>query len=273
MIEHNTMSIIVDKFKKQPRRLIFSSLISLFWVVFLWNFWSRDVYALGINASIFLILVLIFLNATLAEKKLFSKSNLTWLIPLALIVVSFAIYDNPFIKIFNLLTLPVLGTIFINYSYLKNHQEKYWDIGFFLILFSKLFTPFAQLKKSVQEYNRLMKIRNRPMDILKKIIIGLVVFILLAMLIIVPLLSSADPEFAKRLGSAYQWLTSIISVSLLLKIVFVYILSLFLYAIFLAWQKPTEIKDKQVSNQQIDSIISGIVIGGILSLYLLFFWL
>lgn len=267
------MSKITEIFKQRPRFTIFSLGISLFWVIFLWNFWDSGVYALGINAFIFLSLLLAFFNRALFDKKLFTKDNLVWLVPIILIVISFAVYDNPFIKIFDILILPVLATIVINYSFLKNQQKKYWDIRLFFTLFTRLFTPFTKLKKSAQVHDQLIKMSNRPADILKKIILGLATFISLAILIIVPLLSAADPEFAKSLGNVYQCLVGIISVSLLMKIIFFYLLSLFLYAIFLAWQNPIDLKDKEESNKKLDSIISGIVIGGVLLLYLLFLWL
>lgn len=264
---------IINKFKHHPRRLSFSLLLSLFWVIFLWNFWSQGIYALGINAFIFFILLLVFINTAIIEKKIFNKSNLSWLIPIVFIIMGLAIYDNPFIKVFNIPILPLLATIFINYSFLKNHQKKYWDIPMLFNLFSRVFTPFTKFKKSAEDHDQMIKMSNKPANILKKIILGLAAFISLALLIIIPLLSSADPEFAQRLGDVYQWLTSIVSASLMIKILFFYILSLFLYAVFLAWQNPVDIKDQEESNKKLDSIISGIVIGGILLLYLLFLWL
>ncbi|MFA6466319.1 MAG: DUF4153 domain-containing protein [Patescibacteria group bacterium] len=267
------MSKITEIFKQRPRWIIHSLLISLFWVIFLWNFWHKDIQALGINTFIFLSLVLLFLNSVLLEKRLLAKNNLTWLIPLVFIVMSFAIYDNPFIKTFDMLILPVLATIFINYSLLPDSQKKYWDIRLLFTLFFRLFAPFTKLRKSAQAHDQMLKISNRPADILKKIILGLAAFILLAIAIIIPLLSSADPEFSKRLGHVYQWSTSVVSSTLLMKIIFFYILSLFLYAIFLAWQEPIKIKDNEASGKKIDSIVSGIVIGGTLLLYLLFLWL
>ncbi|PIR07188.1 MAG: hypothetical protein COV55_00400 [Candidatus Komeilibacteria bacterium CG11_big_fil_rev_8_21_14_0_20_36_20] len=264
---------LTDKLKQQPRRLIFSLILSLFWVIFLWNFWDKDVYVLGLNAFVFLGLLLVFFNTILAEKKLLTKSNLTWLIPLVLIISSFAVYDNLFIKPFNILVLPVLATIFINYSFLKDHQKKYWDLSFFFTLLFRIFAPFTRLKKSAQAHNQIIKLHQGPASVLKKVILGLAIFILLAMLVIIPLLSSADPEFAQKLGEAYQWLAEILSTTLLVKILFFYVLSVFLYAIFLAWQKPIDIKDKERTDKKMDSIISGIVVGGILLLYLLFLWL
>lgn len=264
---------IMEIFKQQSRWPIFSLSISLFWVIFLWNFWDDGIYALGINAGIFLCLLLIFFNNILGHKKLFIKINLAWLVPIIFIVGSFFIYDNPFIKIVSILTLPILVTIFINYSFLNSQQKEYWGISSFFTLLFRIFIPFTKLKKSAQAHDQIVKMNNKPVDILKKIILGLATFISLSMLIIIPLLSSADPEFASSLGSVYQWLTSVISVSLLLKIIFFYTFSLFLYAIFLAWQNTIDIKDKGESSKKIDSIVSAIVIGGILLLYLLFLWL
>src|SRR3989344_5639071 len=115
---------------KQPPPLLLSLLISLFWVLFLWNFWARGVYALGLNASIFLTLLFILFNNLDKNKKLFSRRNVVWLLPIFLIFLSFAVYENPFIKIINIFVLPVLLAIFINFSLTPDNHKAYWSLNF-----------------------------------------------------------------------------------------------------------------------------------------------
>ena len=109
-------------------RIIACAVLAIFWVVFLWNFWRKGVYALGFNAFIFLVLFLGLFVWVLRKEGHFGKNDLIWLIPFALIVLSFALYDNPFLKIFSLMVLPAGFAIFYNQAFLPDKESKYWDI-------------------------------------------------------------------------------------------------------------------------------------------------
>ena len=101
----------------QNQTYITSAALSLFWVIFLWGWWDKDLYALGINASLFLIALLFAaVRLGLGEKSFFAKKNLAWIIPFCLIALSYALYDNPFIKMFNMLAIPAFTLIFLTYS-------------------------------------------------------------------------------------------------------------------------------------------------------------
>jgi len=258
---------------KQPPPLLLSLLISLFWVLFLWNFWVRGVYAIGLNASIFLTLLFILFNNLDKNKKLFSRRNVVWLLPIFLIFLSFAVYENPFIKIINIFVLPVLLAIFINFSLTPDNHKAYWSLNFLFRLLSKIFTPLAKLVASIQAWGHMLRLPAGPRPVFKKVIFGLALFILLAFMIVIPLLASADPDFAILLDNIFQWLARIISAEIFMKILVFFIFSLFLYAFFLDWQKPLRQVDKSNDNNRTDAIVPGIVIGGILVLYLLFLWI
>lgn len=265
--------MLIEKFSfhKQHYQIFCAFLIALYWVIFLWNFWQRGVYAWGINAAVFLLLILLFFNSLDKQKCLFRRHNLPWLIPMTFILLSFAIYENPFIKVINIILWPILLTIFFNYSLVSDNTKKYWHFGFFFTLVARIFAPLTKLLTAVRITSQTAKFSEGTKTIFKKSAIGLVLLFLVSTVFIIPLLASADPDFAKSLGDFYVWLGRVISAELSLKILFFIFFSLVLYAIFLAWQKPLDYKvEDNTKNIQTDSIIAGIVISGILVLYLLF---
>ena len=69
--------------------LLWGICLAVFWVIFLWGFFERGPYALGINAAVFLLLALGLLgNVFPAERPMWSKQQWAWLVPLVLIAVS-----------------------------------------------------------------------------------------------------------------------------------------------------------------------------------------
>jgi len=260
-------------FTKQAPQLILSILISLFWVLFLWNFWARGVYALGINGSIFLLWLLILFNGLDTKVRIFSVPSIAWSLPLLFMVLSFAVYENPFIKTVNILIMPILFSILINYNLAKDDKKKYWSLNFFFRLTARIFSPLTRLLAALGAYNQLIKLKPNHGKFFKKIIVGLLLLFLIITTLVGPLLASADPDFASRLNYIYQWLADIVSAELFAQIIVFAILSVLIYAVFLSWQKPVDYNaPAKEKNDQADSIISGIVIGGLLFIYLLFLW-
>src|SRR3989344_7554171 len=80
--------------------------LAAFWVIFLWNFWDKWIYALGINAFVFGSLFFGFFVWVLFKKGGYLKEDLVWIVPLSLIIISFLLYDNPFVKVVTLFVWP-----------------------------------------------------------------------------------------------------------------------------------------------------------------------
>jgi len=256
--------------KKQIYQLVASLLIALFWVVFLWNFWDRGIYALGINSSVFLLLVFLFWGKNIKEQQIFSRGNLFWLIPIFFIILGYAIYENPFIKVVNIFVLPVIFTIAFNYALLPERKKIHWHLNFFFrLFFSRLFGSLTKVPESGVRHSRIFHRSDKKSGVIKQVVIGLVLLFIIAGLFIIPLLSSADPTFASSMSWLSDWIANFVSLELVGKIVFVYAWSVFLTAVYLVWKRPLESKEDKDSTK-VDSIVSGIVIGGILLLYLLF---
>ncbi|KKP89259.1 MAG: hypothetical protein UR94_C0041G0002 [Parcubacteria group bacterium GW2011_GWA2_36_10] len=255
------------------KKLVFALLISLFWVIFLWNFWEKDIYALGFNLTIWLLLILAFLAKCVEKENLWQRKNFVLLIPLLLIIFSYAIYDNAFIKVMNILIFPVLLTISLNYLLLEKRQEKFWSLTLLVRLIGRILTPLSKLASAGKSLHQILRIKSTKGKTLRRIILGLVVFLILAMGLVIPLLSSVDALFEQKLSGIIIFFENIISLEIIFKIIIFYALALLLYAVFLAWSKPLEIPAEKNIKKETDSIVLGIVIGGTLLLYLLFLWI
>ena len=269
---------IIKKSNKLSTQLIIkllgSALISLFWVTFVWNFWEKGIYVLGINAFIFLSLFLSLFLWTLHNKSKINSTDYIWIIPFCLITLSFLIYDNPFLKITNILVLPILFAVFYNYSFLENNTAKHWSFALFKNILKRIFSCFYKLEKSMTLYLKLiMPVNEYKRKIITKVIIGLILFLLIALTVFIPLLSSADAVFATKIQTIYNWIKEVFSISLIYsKIIAFIVLSIFITSILFAWSKKFSYEETKTETEKLDPIISSIILGGILLIYLLFLW-
>lgn len=259
--------------KKQTNNLLASCAIALFGVLFLWNFWERGVSALGINFFIFLFLIFLLFNwQELKEKKFFNRNNIICQLPIFLIFCGFLIYENPFIKIVSIIILPILFAVFYNYARLDYSANRYWDFNFLNQFVIRISSFFGCIGKAVKCYVETLLPKDGGKRKITKILIGILFFLALAVVVIIPLLSSADREFANKINFFYLWIKNLIAFNVVAKFIVFCFLSVFLMAGFLAWQPVFVLKEKELNFKDLDTIISGIVLCGVLVLYLLFLW-
>lgn len=245
--------------------------LALFWVVFIWSFWERGIFALGLNAFLFLSFSLFLFFWVGYRRKYYNKQDLAWIIPLLLIALSFFIYDNPFLKSISLLVLPALAALFINYGNLADKAKRHWDINFVSHFINRILSFLGKINEAVNLYIALILPKGGKRGrVIAKIVLGLVLFLLIAFVVIIPLLSSADSLFASRIDFLYSWLDEILSTTFVYRTIVFIIISLLMFPALLAWGKRFDYKEKKESEKKIDPIVSGIVLGGILGLYLLF---
>ena len=186
--------------------------LSLFFVVFLWGFWSKEVFALGINFALYLAAATIFFVSRLRKSLKYSHTDLAWIIPLLLLALSFAIYENPFFKAFNLLVFPVVASLFYAYAWVDKKNEIDWGGLFISKIVKRVFSFFVFLRTAVQLLlHTIYNNEKTDRGMLKRVLIGLAL-LLLSLLVVVPLLSSADPVFAQKLKPFYDIIIDIVSV-------------------------------------------------------------
>jgi hypothetical protein len=246
---------------------------AFFWVIFMWNFWNRGIYALGLNAFIFLLLFIGVFIRTLRKKQGLLKADLTWLVPLLLMALSFALYDNTYLKVFSIMIFPVTFIIFYNFAFLEDRKNRHWDLIFLVRLVVRTLSFLEKIGKSFTRYTELIVPAGKAeRKIISKVILGLILFLALALLVFIPLLSAADAAFAGKMQAIYDWLTQILSVPLIYKTVVFAIFSVLIASMLFAWGKKFNYKEKAENRKLADPIVSSIVLGGILALYLLFLW-
>ncbi len=247
--------------------------LSLFWVIFLWNFWTKDINALGLNAFIFLIFTLFLFIRVLYYKKHYEKKDLYWIIPVALITFGYLIYNNPFIKAVNILVYPASIILFMNFGFLKDKDKKYWDVKFISRIIFRFFNILGKVGEAFNRYFDVLSPKNnKGRRTAGRTVIGIILFLLIASTLVIPLLSSADPAFAAKVDVVYAWIGNIISVTFIYKVMFFIVLAIMLLAAILAWGRPFDYEEGKERDKMIDPIVTGIVLGGILTIYLLFLW-
>jgi len=254
-------------------QLLLCAGLAMFWVIFIWGFWHKGIYALGINFFIFLALFCGLFLSVIYRKVKFRFNDLVWLVPISLIILSFLIYDNPFLKIISLLVLPIIFALFYNYLSLDNKEARHWDFHFLINIIKRIFSFLSKIGLSIILYLELIIPANKNNKrVIAKVIAGVFLFLIIALTIIVPLLSSADKIFSDKMEFIYSWLKAHFSFILMYKIITAVILSILTFSALFAWNKKFDYQEKPEADNKIDPIISGIVLGGILAVYLLFLW-
>jgi hypothetical protein len=105
----------------------------------------------------------------------------------------------------------------------------------------------------------------------KRIIKGVVLLIPVALLVLV-LLSSADENFSNLISSSFVSLITALNLSIIAKVICIFMLAVILLACLHAWKTPFEYTENKLL-VALDNVVIGIVMGGILFIYCLFLWL
>lgn len=236
-------------------------LLWFFCVIFLWNFTQSGISALGINGTLFGFGCLYLLIWSLDNKILFIKKNLYWLIPFLLIILSYSFYEIPFLKEINIWLLPLITLFFFWYatSNISLQQEWSWQM-IKKIIFRKL-----HINESVSTMNQYIQSwENNKIALYKKIAAGVWIFFLINIFII-SLLMWADTHFKQFIGHFWDFINMAninkTLIGLLLSVIFLSFANL--------WNHHP-VDHTQIEKKQLDSVISGIVLGGTLFTYILF---
>jgi len=271
MEKQNQEKISTDK----KQKMLFSFLLASFWVLFLWGFFERGIDAFGLNAFLFLAAFTgLFLHKLHKRKGSFRK-DFFWIIPLILIIFSFLIYENPFLKMIStVLVFPFFFAFFYNFSFLEDGNKKHWDSVFVSTLLNRVFSFLVKLKESADLYlGYLFPAGKEKSFVIKRVVLGSALFLLVSLGVVVPLLSSADALFGEKILFIYEWLQDIVSPVLVYKFLFLGAMSLLILSALLSWSRIFSVKaTEKKEEKKLDPIISGIFIGGTSLVYILFLW-
>ena len=253
---------------RHQRNIVLSAaLVSAYWVMFCWGFFYKGTGAIGFNASIFFVLLLIFFHYLGKNRNLYKPHALNFLIPIIIIVLSLSVYENPYVKLISLFLLPIFFCCYHIIASTKNYPDVFWGSSWLSYLRIRL----GKTKHALQVIRATICPTKSHHERAFKIAIGLVIFVALAFTVFIPLLSSADPAFGEMMHWIVEFVQDLISIEMVMKTIVFVILSICLVHVVLSWTRETTCPEHS-SEKKLDAIVSGIVLGGILLLYLLFLW-
>ena len=267
---------------KEKSITIVSAIIALAYVVFLWNFWTYGIQAIGLNATMFWLLSITFF-VYLRWEKLTNKSIL-WLVPLIVIAVSFSFHTTIFTTWVSILLFPFIFFIFTTHESHQNLQSLMWSRWLPITLLVSaghfLGATFGPSRKKIGKPINVrtnLKSNKISQDIIKQIIIGVSVLILISVAVIIPLLSSADAEFARAMANFWELfpnlleylskLVELFSLSTLLKMITFGAITLALLGLSVYWLKGIKpflaVKEKAKTGNK--AVTIGIILVELLS--------
>ncbi len=237
-----------------------------------WNFWSQGVYALGFNTTLFWLGLGALFWSNNPQTSL--KKDWVWITPLFLMALSFSLFENPWLKVISCFILPSATAIFYAYSQLINATKHYWGFSLLGSIIKRSVSPFKQLVSAINFSKKLLISSFRQQEnhtINKRIFLGIALLIPIAMLVLV-LLSSADSNFNQLVTTLFSQFFKSINFSIFAKLFLIIVLSLLLLAALHTFKDPYEITESKLKIA-LDDVVVGIVMGGILIIYVLFLWL
>ncbi|OJI06509.1 hypothetical protein BK004_03115 [bacterium CG10_46_32] len=248
--------------------LAWSASIAVFWVVFLWGFWNNGPFSLGINAAVFLLLVLGLLgNVFPSGHPLWSTKQWHWLVPFLLIALSYALYATPFIKIINIPVVPVLLVVFVTYALLGDRAVQ-WGWGFVQTAVVRGFVWLGSLAAAARAYSQAFFGAGGSHTV-RRAIAGVVLLLVIVVTIVLPLLASADIQFKALVQPLLDFFGRLVEIETLWRVVVGVVFALIGLAVGIAWSTAPAVREGE-RKSRVDSIVSGIVVGGIFLVYALF---
>ena len=201
------------------------------------------------------------------------RKNYFWVMPIVLIAVSFALWENPFLKVINFIILPFLLSIFFAYALSAKRQLNF---NFMVLGVLERVLLLVKIPEAVKMVFGMGNFKNVKAKLISRIVLGVVLFLLVAVLVIIPLLSAADPEFAKIMQGIFDWIKKVLSFRYFNRIIFALASAIVAISYFLSFDKKEELmmteNDEDKETKKLDPIVSGIVLGGVLLIYLLFLY-
>jgi hypothetical protein len=252
-------------------QLIASAAVAAFGVGFLWNFWEKFVYALGVNFAIFLAGIVGVCIWQLYRKGKYTARDLVWVVPLLLMALSVALYDNPFMKAVLLVVWPFSFAVLFNYAILENKGDHTWNLGLASSIAERILKTVTYIGKAVTSFLEVLIPANRKYKkIIARLLLGLGLFGLLALTVFIPLLSSADNDFGVILETIVEWVIAQVSLPLTYRILTGIVVAVGCMAILLAWSSPFDLERQSEKKEQVDDIVAGSFLSGVVTLYVLF---
>lgn len=241
--------------------------VALSVALFLWGFWERGIEACGFNLALIWIGTCAALSLLTPSRSPLHRDNLIWSLPVSLAGLSYALYDNYFIKGVNLLVLPLMLGVLFQYARIDSLRTTSGSVALLLKLLARTFgTSLGIIPWAFSYLSWLRRSFPEKQSTALRVLIGLLAFGLLALLVIVPVLGSADPIFRAYTMELYELLFRALSLPQLLARAAVLILVVSALCAF-ATRIQTPLTLATRASAPIDSIVLGIVLAGTLLIY------
>jgi len=249
-------------------RLVAIVFISIFAVLTHWGVWTNDVLSMGWNTT----LVWLALGGLLVRgnPKICFSDDWCWLLPLALLSISFALYENPWLKTISFIVMPVCVGVFFSFGQLKSKRQHVWRMHTVI----KLGLNSCSVVPAIPESFKLLReafitrLDGSNLDIFKRIIRAVAILLPL-MFIVLVLLSSADENFDAIMSGWFSRFADFLDWSIAAKIVCVVIVSGVLLAVNNTLTRELTLEG-EMQPPSVDDLIASIVLLAILLVYIAF---
>lgn len=233
-----------------------------------WNFFSNGVVALGLNFSLFWVGVAVIIHSLDASYSF--KRDWVWLCPIILVVLSFSLYENPWLKLISLSLLPIVVGVFCAYSHFHNRRDLLWNRKLLGAICARFFKPLSAAGKVVKVFFDRSQIPSDSMRVsaFGRVLRGILLLLPLSIIVLL-LLSSADALFGEVVQHAIRATLDAMSWLWVLKLAFSLLLAIALLSIAVGWNEPIAYSEASDA-KSIDGLVAGIVLGGLLIIYIAF---
>ncbi len=258
----------MNKLNAAQRLTFFSIGLSLWWVLTHWGFWDKGFYAFGWNTSVFwagLVVALMQANSKNA------KDQSAWLIPIGLMIASYTLWENPWLKVITTLLLPLMLGYFYVLSRIEAPLKQFTDSAVLQATCERLFTWVECIPKGI---NTLFEtatsgFNSHTKNHLKQGVIGFGILLILSLLI-VPLLSSVDEKFGELMRNSLQWLGDLMAPSLIGKLIVGAIIATVISALILKWPQTVKIESGHQQTILLSEALTTVLLVGLIVIYSLF---
>ncbi len=252
--------------------------ISLFHIFFLWRFWEYGIEALGINITFFWILMIGFF--LLARWHTLTSRTLLWLIPFTVMIISLSIYTNPFTTWISVIIAPIIFFIFTTHESHQNLRASLWSKFLPVTLIYSAFKYLGSIIPGISFYKSIGQDvtpdeKENFGNVAKQVVLGLVILFILSVAVIIPLLSSADASFANIFHDFFEKFFNLFKFISFAKLFNLILGFLLLMGGVYYWRRKINpiktVRREEINvSQNSNSITVGIVLLGVLFLYLMF---
>ncbi len=253
--------------------LLFASMISVGHVIFVWRFWTYGIDAVGVNMMFLWFLILGFFLYVHWHN--ISSMALLWIVPIVLIISSIGIYST-FTTWISIIFLPLFFFIFTTHDVHGALRGNLWSKFFPLTMVYASFRFVQSIFIALGQYTRnTKKQEHHRHHAIVQIIMGMIILSVLAGVIVIPLLSSADASFARMFDQLFDFLVYIFtyfSLPVLVRGLYAIFFTVILvgYAHYIRRDLVQVFSTGEDDALKKNAIMIGTIMIGILIIYLLF---